>query len=43
MSLMNYFKKKQLELSLLTEISQSRVVQRILDLTYLSYDMDKSD
>lgn len=43
MSLMNYFKKKQLELSLLTVISQSRVVQRILDLINLSYDMDKSD
>lgn len=40
---MNYFKKKQLELSLLTVISQSRVVQRILDLINLSYDMDKSD
>ena len=43
MSLMNYFKKKQLELSLLTVISQSRVVQRILDLINLSNDMDKSD
>lgn len=43
MSLMNYFKKKQLELSLLTVISQSRVAQRILDLINLSYDMDKSD
>mgnify|MGYP003503038493 FL=1 len=43
MSLMNYFKKKQLDLSLLTVISQSRVVQRILDLINLSYDMDKSD
>ena len=40
---MNYFKKKQLDLSLLTVISQSRVVQRILDLINLSYDMDKSD
>lgn len=43
MSLMNYFKKKQLDLSLLTVISQSRVAQRILDLINLSYDMDKSD
>ena len=43
MSSMNYFKKKQLDLSLLTVISQSRVVQRILDLINLSYDMDKSD
>ncbi len=43
MSLMNYFKKKQLDLSLLTVISQSRVVQRILDLINLSNDMDKSD
>lgn len=43
MSLMIYFKKKQLDLSLLTVISQSRVVQRILDLINLSNDMDKSD